>query len=69
MEWSEVHNNERLTTYLFEKKFERGGVDRTLFINRSKDELLVTQIYIDHDIVFEATFTDLTLSFGKEMKT
>ena len=32
---------ESLTTYLWEKKFERGGVDRTLFINRSNDELLV----------------------------
>ena len=32
---------ERLTTYLLEKKFERGGVDKTLFINRFKDELLV----------------------------
>ena len=30
---------ERLTTYLLEKKFESRGVDRTLFINRSKDEL------------------------------
>ena len=32
---------ERLTTYLLEKKFEREGVDKTLFINRFKDELLV----------------------------
>ena len=32
---------ERLTTYLLEKKFEIERVDRTLFICRSKDELLV----------------------------
>ena len=32
---------ERLTTYLLEKKFERGRVDRTLFINRSNDELSI----------------------------
>ena len=32
---------ERFTTYLLEKKFEKRGVDRTLSINRSKDELLV----------------------------
>ena len=37
---------ERLTTYRLEKQFERGGVDRTLFMYRSNDELLVTQIYI-----------------------
>ena len=59
---------ERLTTYLLEKKFERGGVDRTLFINRSNDELLVAQIYVD-DIVFGATSSDLTLRFVKEIKT
>ena len=33
--------HERLTTYLLGKKFERGGVGRTLFINRPKYELLV----------------------------
>ena len=38
---------ERLTTYLLEKKFERWEVDRTLFINRPNDELLVAQIYVD----------------------
>ena len=32
---------ERLTTYLLEKKFERGRVDKTLFINRSNDELSI----------------------------
>ena len=39
---------EKLTTYLLEKKFERGEVDRTLFINRSNDELLVAHIYVDN---------------------
>ena len=32
---------ERLTTYLLEKKFKTKGVDKGLFIHRSKDELLV----------------------------
>ena len=59
---------DRLTTYLLEKTFERMGVDKTLFIYRSKDELLVAQIYV-YDIVFGATFSDLALSFAKEMKT
>ena len=59
---------ERLTTYRLEKNFERGEVDRTLFMYRSNDELLVTQIYVD-DIVFGATFSVLALSFCKEMKT
>ena len=59
---------EKLTTYLLEKKFERKRVDRTLFINRSKDELLEAQIYVD-DLVFGAIFSNLALSFAKEMKT
>ena len=59
---------ERLTTYLLEKKFEIRGVERILFINRSNDELLVAQIYIN-DIIFGATFSNLALSFVEEMKT
>ena len=59
---------ERLTTYLLEKKFEIMGVERILFINRSNDELLVAQIYIN-DIIFGATFSNLALSFVEEMKT
>ena len=54
----------RLITYLLEKKVEREGVDRILFINRSNEELLVTQIYVD-DIVFGTTFSVLALSFCK----
>ena len=50
---------ERLPTYLLEKKIEICGVDRTLFINRSNDELLV---------VFRATSSDIALSFVEEMK-
>ena len=44
------------------------GVDKTLFIDRSNDELLVTQIYVD-DIVFGVTSSDLALDFVEEMKT
>ena len=58
----------RLITYLLEKNVERYGVNRTLFINRSKDELLVAQIYVD-DIVFGATSSDLALNFTEELKT
>ena len=51
-----------------EKRFERGEVDRTLFIKRPNDELLVAQIYVD-DIVFGATSSNIALSFVEEMKT
>ena len=51
-----------LQTYLLKKGFERGGVDRTLFIYRSKTKLLVAQNYID-DIVFGATSSDFAFNF------
>ena len=50
-----------------EEKFEKWGVNGTLFINRSKDKLLVTRIYVDN-IVFRAMSSDLVLSFAKEKK-
>ena len=55
-------------TYLLEKKFEKRGVDRNLFIDRSNDELLIAHIYVD-DIVFGTTCSDLALSFVENMKT
>ena len=58
---------EGLTTQLLEKNFEKKGVGRTLFICRSKDELLVAQIYVD-DIVFGANASNLALSFAEKMK-
>ena len=59
---------ERLITYLLEKKYERRGVDRTLFIDRSNDELLVAQINVDY-IVFGATCSDIAFSFAENKKT
>ena len=54
---------ERLTTYLLQKGFEREGVDRTLFIQMAKSNLVVAQINVD-DIVFGATSNDLPLARG-----
>ncbi|XP_073271383.1 uncharacterized protein [Primulina huaijiensis] len=41
----------RLTEYLLEIGFKRGEVDKTLFIQKSKGEILICQIYVD-DIIF-----------------
>ncbi|KAI3770975.1 hypothetical protein L6452_02123 [Arctium lappa] len=40
-----------LYTYLLENGFERGIIDKTLFIKRSKKDILLVQIYVD-DIIF-----------------
>ena len=60
--------HERLTSYLLNKGFMRRGADRTLFIRRNDEVLLVAQIYVD-DIVFGSTSNEWTLDFAKEMKS
>ena len=50
------------------KRLRERKFDRTLFINRSKNELLVVEIYVD-DIIFRATSSGFALSFAEEMKT
>ena len=55
--------------YLLEKKkFEKMRVYRTLFIHRSKDELLMAPIYVN-DIVSRVPSSDLALNFAEDMKT
>ena len=46
----------------------RGGADRTLFIRRNDEVLLVAQIYVD-DIVFNSTSSECALDVAKEMKS
>ena len=42
---------DRLRNFLFEKGFEKGKVDKTLFIKKIKDDTLLAQVYVD-DIIF-----------------
>ncbi|GJU51294.1 putative ribonuclease H-like domain-containing protein [Tanacetum coccineum] len=41
---------ETLSTYLIENGFRRGTIDKTLFIKKDKDDILLVQVYVD-DIV------------------
>ena len=45
---------DRLSKFLLKNNFARGNVDKTLFIKKKDNELLVVQIYVD-DIMFGAT--------------
>ncbi|KAJ9546963.1 hypothetical protein OSB04_019506 [Centaurea solstitialis] len=47
-----------LSSYLLENKFERGVIDKTLFIKRTKTDMLLVQIYAD-DIIFGSTKDDM----------
>ena len=57
---------DRLSKFMLENDFTRGNVDKTLFIQRKCNELLVIQIYVD-DIIFGATNKNLYKEFTKLM--
>nr|GEV23204.1 hypothetical protein [Tanacetum cinerariifolium] len=58
---------ETLINYLLENGFQRGKIDQTLFIKRSKGDILLFQVYVDH-IIFSSTNKDLCKAFEKLMK-
>ncbi|GJR45475.1 putative ribonuclease H-like domain-containing protein [Tanacetum coccineum] len=53
---------ETLSTYLLENGFYRGQIDKTLFIKRHKDDILLVQVYVD-DIIFESTKKQMSNEF------
>ncbi|TYK23188.1 gag-pol polyprotein [Cucumis melo var. makuwa] len=59
---------ERLTVYLRGKGYSRGEIDKTLFIHRKSDQLLVAQIYVD-DIIFGGFPHDLVNNFINIMQS
>ncbi|GKC15609.1 putative ribonuclease H-like domain-containing protein, partial [Tanacetum coccineum] len=64
-----LHQNPRawyetLSTYLLENGFQRGKIDKTLFIRRDKGDILLVQVYVD-DIIFGSTKKSLCTEFEK----
>ena len=55
-----------LSTFLYEKGFEKGKVDKTLFIKKIKGNTLLVQVYVD-DIIFGSTNKDLCEEFSLMM--
>nr|GEX13588.1 hypothetical protein [Tanacetum cinerariifolium] len=55
---------ETLSTYLLDNGFQRGQIDKTLFINRFKGDILLVQVYVD-DIIFGSTRKELCIEFEK----
>ncbi|GJS02789.1 putative ribonuclease H-like domain-containing protein [Tanacetum coccineum] len=47
-------------------KFQRGKIDKTLFIRRDKGDILLVQVYVD-DIIFGSTKKSLCIEFEKMM--
>ncbi|GJW34514.1 putative ribonuclease H-like domain-containing protein [Tanacetum coccineum] len=57
---------ETLFTYLLDNGFQRGQIDKTLFIKRIKSDILLVQVYVD-DIIFGSTKKELCTDFEKLM--
>nr|GEV66138.1 uncharacterized mitochondrial protein AtMg00810-like [Tanacetum cinerariifolium] len=57
---------ETLSTYLMDNGFHRGQIDKTLFIKRHKDDIILVQVYVD-DIIFGSTKKELSTEFEKLM--
>ncbi|GJU20095.1 putative ribonuclease H-like domain-containing protein [Tanacetum coccineum] len=55
---------EALLTYLLDNGFQRGKIDKTLFIKRHKGDILLVQVYVD-DIIFGSTNKELCNAFEK----
>ncbi|CAM8956844.1 unnamed protein product [Rhodiola kirilowii] len=59
---------ERLSEYLLAHGYERGKVDKTLFLLRTNKHLLIVQVYVD-DIIFGSTSDELVKSFTKLLES
>ncbi|GJZ71902.1 putative ribonuclease H-like domain-containing protein [Tanacetum coccineum] len=57
---------ETLSIYLLDNGFQRGKIDKTLFIRRDKGDILLVQVYVD-DIIFGSTKKSLYTEFEKMM--
>ncbi|GKC06606.1 putative ribonuclease H-like domain-containing protein [Tanacetum coccineum] len=62
----EVAWYETLSTYLLENGFRRGIIDKTLFIKKDKDDILLVQVYVD-DTIFGSTKKSLCVKFEQMM--
>ncbi|GKE55422.1 putative ribonuclease H-like domain-containing protein [Tanacetum coccineum] len=57
---------ETLATYLLENGFQRGQIDKNLFIKRDQGDILIVHVYGD-DIIFGSTKKKLCTEFKKMM--
>jgi hypothetical protein len=56
----------RLRGFLFERGFEMGKVDQTLFLLRQDRDILIVQVYVD-DIAFGGSYNCLVARFVEDM--
>ncbi len=54
--------------FLLDHHFDRGSVDKTLFIKKQNGHILIAQIYVD-DIIFGSTSEEMSHGFAQTMKS
>src|ERR1044072_137863 len=59
---------ERLTQFLLDHGYHKGGNDKTLFVKKDKGKLMITQIYVD-DIVLGGMLHKMVEHFVTQMKS
>ncbi|KAK2381531.1 putative mitochondrial protein [Trifolium repens] len=59
---------ERLTEFLINNGYVRGGIDQTLFVKKNLNEIMIAQIYVD-DIVFGMTSNQMVEQFVQHMRS
>lgn len=56
----------RLSTHLLSKGYVRGSIDKTLFVKRVQNHVMIAQVYVD-DIIFGSTSESFMKEFTKVM--
>ncbi|MCH83938.1 gag-pol polyprotein [Trifolium medium] len=59
---------ERLTEFLINNGYNRGGIDKTLFMKKKEEKIMIAHIYVD-DIVFGGTSDMMVEHFVQQMKS
>jgi len=59
---------ERLTNFLINQGYKKGGTDKTLFVKKDKGRLMISQIYVD-DIVFGGMPNQMVQHFVYQMQS
>jgi len=58
---------ERLSDFLLSQEYNRGTYDKTLFIKKKNEDIILVQLYVD-DIIFGSTNEELCEAFVEVMK-
>ena len=59
---------ERLSEFLLSQGYNRGNSDKTLFINKKREDIILVQVYVD-DIIFGSTNEEMCEAFVAAMKS